>query len=266
VAPIRQVLVPIFDSALAQANLSATLGYAACLRAHAVVAYAGPTWLEQSGSAQTLLDNPTPDMLGVCAAAHRHKIAQLRDIHAVAAGECGDPRGSSFLPELPANLALIDLIVVPFGGDDCHSLIKTALSTGCPIAMLPRHPYAPSCNTLAIAWDGSVAATNALRLATAIAKEDSHVVLLQIDGAVEPSSSPLEAAYYLGCHGIAVTVNRQDRGTAFQPQEILAVAAAEKADWLFVGHEERHWWGRSRTAAAIATFLADASFPVVLIP
>ncbi len=161
---------------------------------------------------------------------------------------------------------LCDLVVMERAAEDSparETLEAALLDTGRPVLILPPDPPATIGSKVALGWNGSVVAANAVVAARHfMATAERVVVLTSPDGSAASSDELVEE---LAWHGITAEAHDFDPGSRKIGTALLAEAKALGADLLVLGG-----YGKSRARAMIlgsATLymLAESDLPVLMV-
>ncbi len=164
---------------------------------------------------------------------------------------------------------LADLIVInrslkdAFGPDMRTVAGQVLTQCDAPILAVPdtARSFDP-CGDVLIAWDGSDAATAALRAAVPLLKRARTVTLLEIHGGAPATGE--DAAIYLARHGIAVEIVVVPPLAGDIGATLLAEMRSRKPDYVVMGG-----FGHSRIREALLggvsrTMLAESDVPLFL--
>ncbi len=161
---------------------------------------------------------------------------------------------------------LCDLIVMERAADDSparETLEAALLDTGRPVLILPPGPSVTVGNKVALGWNGSVVAANAVVAARHfMANADQVIILTSPDGSTATADDLVEE---LAWHGITAEAHHFDRGSRRIGTALLAEAKALDADLLVLGG-----YGTSRTrsmllASVTRYMLAESDLPVLMV-
>ena len=166
-----------------------------------------------------------------------------------------------------ANLA--DLVVfTPIYRDESSemsdTLISTITKTGRPVLLSPVAPSAMA-RKVAVAWDGSVSAANALIAAIPFLKRAETIQILCVHHASEGKAKFSEAVEYLMLHGLSCTEHVVVPGAESTGEALLSQAASLGANLLVMGG-----YGHSRLRETIfggvsQYMVSHATLPVLLV-
>ncbi len=161
---------------------------------------------------------------------------------------------------------LCDLIVMERAADDSparETLEAALLDTGRPVLILPPGVTGTIGSKVALGWNGSVVAANAVVAARHfMAGADQVVILTSPDGSTATAEDLVDE---LAWHGITSEAHRFDRGSRRIGTALLAEAKALDADLLVLGG-----YGTSRTRSMLLGsvtryMLAEADLPVLMV-
>ena len=144
-----------------------------------------------------------------------------------------------------------------------ETLEAALLDTGRPVLILPPGVSGTIGSKVALGWNGSVVAANAVVAARHfMAGADEVVILSSPDGS---SATAEDLVDELAWHGIASEAHRFDRGSRRIGTALLAEAKALDADLLVLGG-----YGTSRTRSMLLGsvtryMLAEADLPVLMV-
>ena len=161
---------------------------------------------------------------------------------------------------------LCDLIVMERAADDNparETLEAALLDTGRPVLILPPGSSGTIGSKVALGWNGSVVAANAVVAARHfMAGADQVVILTSPDGSTASAADLVEE---LAWHGIDAEAHPFDRGSRRIGTALLAEAKALDADLLVLGG-----YGTSRTRSMLLGsvtryMLAESDLPVLMV-
>lgn len=108
--------------------------------------------------------------------------------------------------------------------------------SGGPVVLFPATPGTVELQTVAVAWDGSRAASRALRDAVPILKRARQVVLVSAsDDKAIPSGAVADATAFMAAHGIDAKAVSALRGTDAISDVLQKAALDEGAELLVMG-------------------------------
>lgn len=161
---------------------------------------------------------------------------------------------------------LVDLIVMARTEEDSparETLEAALLDTGRPVLILPAEPLETIGSRIALGWNGSVVAANAVVSARHFLDSAERVVILTApDGS---TASAADLAEDLAWHGITAEAHDFDPGSQRVGRALLAEAKAHGANLLVLGG-----YGTSRARGMILGsvtrfMLAEADLPVLMV-
>ena len=171
--------------------------------------------------------------------------------------------------ELVAQLGrLADVIIVvrPERVSPPPKTIDAALrETGRPVLMLPPRAVDSIGDRVAIGWNGSKEAAQAVAAARPILREASAVTVLTTDKRQNRSPSGDDLLTYLSCHGIAASVSIMDTRTRSVPEALLANARELDADLLVTGGYSRHRLREVIMGGVTRHLLAKSDIPILMV-
>ncbi|EGF92630.1 universal stress family protein [Asticcacaulis biprosthecium C19] len=175
---------------------------------------------------------------------------------------------------LPDAGRCVDLIVIgQDGGRGGHTgAVLTALfHTGSPVLVVPSVSDAPLSSTgyarnVAVAWDGSLTASRALRAALPHLSRADSVHLVSVEGMGDPYDATGEAAVlaYLACHGISADFIRAERVAHSIGHILLEKAGDLDADLLVAGAYGYGHMGELSLGSVSNHILKHAHLPLLL--
>ena len=138
---------------------------------------------------------------------------------------------------------LADLIIVarPARVSPPPRTIDAALrETGRPVLMVPPGPVEGLGDRIAIGWNGSKEAAQAVAAARPALREAGAVTVLTTEKRQKRRPNGDDLLTYLACHGISASLSIMDIRTRSVPEAILANARELDADLLVLGGYSRH--------------------------
>lgn len=174
------------------------------------------------------------------------RVMQTHGIAPSETGEAADMPSAFWRPVAdlgPRTLAhyagLTDLIVVgrpgPQGGRLPEALDAALFATGHLVLVAPPSAPAQIGETILIGWSPTIQTERAIMRAIPFLEQARQVIVLSVTTGAKPGPGPVEAARYLGRHGVRATVREvppEGRGVG----EILLSAAKDaNADLLVMG-------------------------------
>ena len=138
---------------------------------------------------------------------------------------------------------LADLIIVarPARVSPPPRTIDAALrETGRPVLMVPPGPVDGLGDRIAIGWNGSKEAAQAVAAARPVLREAGAVTILTTDKRQKRRPNGDDLLTYLSCHGISAGLSIMDTRTRPVPEALLANARELDADLLVLGSYSRH--------------------------
>ena len=138
---------------------------------------------------------------------------------------------------------LADLIIVarPARVSPPPRTIDAALrETGRPVLMVPPGPIDGLGDRIAIGWNGSKEAAQAVTAARPVLREAGAVTVLTTDKRQKRRPNGDDLLTYLSCHGISAGLSIMDTRTRPVPEALLANARELDADLLVLGSYSRH--------------------------
>jgi nucleotide-binding universal stress UspA family protein len=163
---------------------------------------------------------------------------------------------------------LADLIIVarPERVSPPPRTIDAALrETGRPIMMLPPGPIDSIGNRIAIGWNGSKEAAQAVAAARAILREAGAVTVLTTEKRQKRRPNGDDLLTYLSCHGITATLSTMDTRTRSVPEALLANARELDADLLVLGGYSRHRLREVIMGGVTRHLLAESDIPILMV-
>lgn len=181
----------------------------------------------------------------------------------------GDLKG-----QLARHACAADLIVTGYDNrpdGDLQTLIAGLFDAGKPVLAVPRDPgvtLAPTgfARTVVIAWDGSRAASRALREAVPhlIHAKDVYVVQVCAGDAAGDRKDDADVKAYLASHCITAEFVCPDRGHRSVGEAILAEARALQANLLVMGAYGHSHLGEMLWGGATDYVVKHAEIPLLL--
>lgn len=138
---------------------------------------------------------------------------------------------------------LADLIIMPrpLRVSPPPRTVDAALrETGRPLLIVPRGAVESIGNRVAIGWNGSKEAAQAVAAARPVLREADAVTVLTTEKRQRRRPSGDDLLTYLSCHGISATLSLLDTRSRMVPEALLASAEALDADLLVMGGYSRH--------------------------
>jgi nucleotide-binding universal stress UspA family protein len=176
--------------------------------------------------------------------------------------------------QLPRHALASDLIVAGYDNQpdgDLEILVTGLFEAAQPVLAVPRNPgvvLSPTgyAKTIVVAWDGSRAASRALREAVPhlIHAEDVHLVRVRGDGDVLDTDADADVKAYLASHGVAAEFLYVDKGRGTVGQAILAQAADLRANLLVMGAYGHSHIGEMLWGGATDYVIKHTEIPLLL--
>jgi len=284
--PIKTILLPLGEKDRDDALLDAALAAAKRFNAHLDVVHVEP-------DAESLLPYATIGLSESMRASVRDAASQQRSQATKALQEIVDKacvrngvsmatRGEHLAKvsadwlvetgsqtEIVAQLGrLADLIIVPrpVRISPPPKTIDAALrETGRPVLMLPPRAIDSVGDRVAIGWNGSKEAAQAVAAARPILREASAVTILTTDKRQKRRPNGDDLVTYLSCHAIDATVSIMDTRARSVPQALLANALELDADLLVTGGYSRHRLREVIMGGVTRHLLAESDIPMFMV-
>jgi len=171
--------------------------------------------------------------------------------------------------ELVAQLGrLADLIVVPRPervSPPPRTVDAALRETGRPILMLPPGVIESVGDRVAIGWNGSKEAAQAVTAARPILREADAVTVLTTEKRQKRRPNGDDLLTYLSCHSITATLNIMDTRTRSVPEALLANARELDADLLVLGGYSRHRIREVIMGGVTRHLLAESDIPILMV-
>lgn len=163
---------------------------------------------------------------------------------------------------------LADLIIVPRPArvSPPPPTIDAALrATGRPVLILPPDPVESIGDRVAIGWNGSKEAAQAVAAARPILRDAGLVTLLTTEKRQARRPNANELLIYLSCHGISATIRIMDTRTRSVPEALLADARGLDADLLVLGGYSRHRLREVIMGGVTRHLLVQSDIPILMV-
>jgi nucleotide-binding universal stress UspA family protein len=161
---------------------------------------------------------------------------------------------------------LADLIIVarPARVSPPPRTIEAALrETGRPVLMLPPGPFDSIGERIAIGWNGSKEAAQAVAAALPVLREAGAVTVLTTEKRQKRRPNGDDLLTYLSCHGITAAMRIMD--TRSVPEALLANARELDADLLVLGGYSRHRLREVIMGGVTRHLLAQSDIPIMMV-
>jgi nucleotide-binding universal stress UspA family protein len=168
----------------------------------------------------------------------------------------------------------VDLIVSGFDNqsDGDQETVRAGLyQTGRPMLLLPRIAGAVLADTgfaatVALAWDGSLAAARAMRdaLPFLLRAKDVYVLMVEEDGRYPAQSHQMDLVAYLESHGIIAECLHLPRNGALVGETLLEKCGALGAEMLVMGAYGRGHMSEALFGGATRYALQHSQIPLLL--
>jgi nucleotide-binding universal stress UspA family protein len=138
---------------------------------------------------------------------------------------------------------LADLIIVqrPTRVSPPPRTIDAALrETGRPVLIVPKGPVESIGDRVAIGWNGSKEAAQAVAAARPVLREAGAITVLTTEKRQKRRPSGDDLLAYLACHGISASLTIMDTRNRPVPETLLATARELDTDLLVLGGYSRH--------------------------
>jgi len=175
---------------------------------------------------------------------------------------------------LPRHALASDLIVAGYDNQpdgDLEILIAGLFDAAQPVLAIPRRPgivLSPTgyAKTIALAWDGSRAASRALREAIPhlIYAQDVHLIHVRDDAKIPDTEADANVKAYLASHGVASEFIYVDRGRATVGEAILTQATRLQANLLVMGAYGHSHIGEMLWGGATDYVIKHTEIPLLL--
>jgi nucleotide-binding universal stress UspA family protein len=235
---MKDILLLVHDDTGQEARLQCALdvvravdGHLQCLDIMRLPVVAGD-YFAAADRAMLMLDEQERET------AHRTHIAQRLDMEGIS-HEWAQGLGS-FEDVINAEARLVDLVIVSGGPtrgtfDDPDFAARLATSCHLPVLGVPRDQSRLDLfGTALVAWDGSTAASAAIRAAVPLLRLGQEVLVATI-GDSSCEADPEEAARYLARHGCHVSAKLIPPGTGGVCAQLLNLAKGTGAGWCVMG-------------------------------
>ncbi len=165
---------------------------------------------------------------------------------------------------------LSDLIVMPRPSADARPAAEGALhaalfDTGRPVLLPGAGATMALPETIAIAWNGSVEAVNALTGAHPFLERARRILILTAEGVHTRAEMASELKAYLGLHGLKSEVRVFPRSSERPvPAALLHECAEERVDMLVMGAYTHSRWRELILGGVTRHVIHHASIPLVM--
>jgi len=174
--------------------------------------------------------------------------------------------------QLPRHALAADLIVTGYDNrpdGDLEILIAGLFDAAKPVLAIPREPgtvLSPTgfAKTIVVAWDGSRAASRALREAVPHLVHAEKVFVVRIHSADDDINADADVKAYLASHCVAAEFVYADRGRQSVGETILAQARALQANMLVMGAYGHSHIGEMLWGGATDYVVKHAEMPLLL--
>jgi nucleotide-binding universal stress UspA family protein len=171
--------------------------------------------------------------------------------------------------ELVAQLGrLADLIIVsrPERVSPPPRTIDAALrETGRPVLMLPSGSFDSIGDRIAIGWNGSKEAAQAVAAARPILRKAGEITVLTTEKRQKRRPNGDELLTYLSCQDITATLSIMDTRSRSVPEALLANARELGVDLLVLGGYSRHRLREVIMGGVTRHLLAESDIPVLMV-
>jgi nucleotide-binding universal stress UspA family protein len=171
--------------------------------------------------------------------------------------------------ELVAQLGrLADLIIVPRPArvSPPPRTIDAALrETGRPVLMIPPGPVDSIGDRIAIGWNGSKEAAQAVAAARPALREAGAITVLTTEKRQNRRPSGNDLLTYLSCHGISATLSIMDTRSRTVPEALLTNARELDADLLVLGGYSRHRLREVIMGGVTRHLLTESNIPIFMV-
>lgn len=163
---------------------------------------------------------------------------------------------------------LADLIIVPRPErvSPPPRTVNAALrETGRPVLILPPGSFESIGNRIAIGWNGSKEAAQAVAAARPILREAGAITVLTTEKRQKRRPNGDDLLTYLSCHGITATLSIMDIRSRSVPQALLANARELDSDLLVLGGYSRHRLREVIMGGVTRHLLAESDIPILMV-
>lgn len=163
---------------------------------------------------------------------------------------------------------LADLIIVPRPervSPPPRTIDAVLRETGRPILMLPPGLFDSIGDRIAIGWNGSKEAAQAVAAARPILREAGAVTVLTTEKRQKRRPNGDDLLTYLSCHSITATLSIMDTRTRSVPEALLANARELDADLMVLGGYSRHRLREVIMGGVTRYLLAESDIPVLMV-
>jgi nucleotide-binding universal stress UspA family protein len=284
--PIKTILLPLGENVDEDALLDAALGVTKRFNAHLDVLHVEPDEESLLPYATIGLSASMRESVRTAARQQRaeatRKLQQIVDKACVRAGVSMAKRGdypdnvsadwiveTGSKSELVARLGrLADLIVVPRPervSPPPRTIDAALRETGRPVLMIPPTAMDSIGDRVAIGWNGSKEAAQAVAAARPILRDAGAVTVLTTEKRQNRRPNGDELVTYLACHDITATVRIMDTHGQSVPEALLSGAKELDADLLVVGGYSRHRLREVIMGGVTRHLLAESDIPLLMV-
>jgi nucleotide-binding universal stress UspA family protein len=163
---------------------------------------------------------------------------------------------------------LADLIIVPrptHVSPPPRTIDAALRETGRPVLMLPPGSVDSIGDRVAIGWNGSKEAAQAVAAARPMLREASTITVLTTEKRQKRRPNGDDLLAYLACHGISATLSVMDTRTRTVPEALLANAQELDADLLVLGGYSRHRLREVIMGGVTRHLLAESNIPIFMV-
>ncbi len=163
---------------------------------------------------------------------------------------------------------LADLIILPRPqrvSPPPRTVDAALRETGRPVLMLPPGPVDSIGDRVAIGWNGSKEAAQAVAAARPVLRDAGAVTVLTTEKRQKRRPNGNDLQIYLSCHGISATVSIMDTRTRTVPEALLADARGLDADLLVLGGYSRHRLREVIMGGVTRHLLVESDIPIMMV-
>lgn len=163
---------------------------------------------------------------------------------------------------------LADLIVVPRPqrvSPPPRTIDAALRETGRPVLMIPPLPVDSIGDRVAIGWNGSKEAAQAVAAARPILREAGAVTVLTTEKRQKRRPNADELITYLACHDITATIRIMDTDSHSVPEALIASAKELDVDLLVLGGYSRHRLREVIMGGVTRHLLAQSDIPLLMV-
>lgn len=284
--PIKTILLPLGENDSDEALLDAALATAKRLNAHLDVLHVEP---EPESLFPYATIGLSESMRASVRTAAKQQLAQAtkelqqivdkacvrNGVSMATRGEYPQTVSADWLVESGSHAELVvqlgrlaDLIIVarPERVSPPPRTIDAVLrETGRPILMIPPGPIAGTGHRIAIGWNGSKEAAQAVAAARPLMREAQAVTVLTTEKRQNRRPSGDDLLTYLYCHEIEATLRIMNTRSRSVPEALLADAREIDTDLLVLGGYSRHRLREVIMGGVTRHLLSESDIPMLMV-